>query len=794
MKFTLSWLKAPLDTDADVKTITDTLTRIGLEVEHIEDKAKALSAFIVAEILSAAQHPNADRLRVCQVNTGTETLQVVCGAPNARAGLKVVFAPPGTYVPGLDVTLKIAKIRDVESRGMMCSAAELQLSDEHNGIIELPADTKVGTKATEALGLGDPVIEINLTPNRGDCAAVYGIARDLAATGLGRLREGDLSPVPGKFPSPIKTATDSESAAPMFAGRLIRGVKNGPSPAWLQESLKAVGLRPISALVDVTNFISLDRGRPLHVFDAAKIKGNLRARLAKEGETLVALDGKTYTLDSEMIVIADDEKVRGLAGVMGGIDSSCDENTTNVFIESALFDPIRVARAGRLLGIVSDARYRFERGVDPEFVLPGLELASKMILQFCGGEPSEVVVAGKVPEWKRNIAFHPATVKKLAGLDVAKAEIVSVLTNLGFAVQDGETLQVQPPSWRPDIHGPADLVEEIVRIHGLDAVPSVPLPRPQAVAAAILTPAQRRLSTARRALAARGFDETIHFSFVARAQAQLFGGGDDARQLANPIASDLDALRPSLLPSLLASAARNQARGNMAVQFFEIGAQFASGIPGEQTSVAGAIRVGNSPRHWVKPSAIPDVFTVKADMLAALEAAWGQAVGIPAQESAPSWYHPARSGALMLGPKPLAYFGELHPRVIQAFDLKGPVSAFEIFLDNIPEAKARPTKAKGKLELSDFQAVERDFAFVVASHVTAEQIVKAARTAERALIESIAVFDVYEGKGVPDGHKSIAIAVRLQPREKTLTDAEIEAVGQKIVAAVTKATGGILRS
>ncbi len=794
MKFPLSWLKAALDTNADVQTISDTLTRIGLEVEHIDDKAKALSAFIVAEILEAEQHPNADRLRVTKVNTGKEILQVVCGAPNARAGIKVVLAPPGTYVPGLDVTLKATKIRGVDSLGMLCSAGELQLASESDGIIELPADAVVGSKATDALGLNDPVFEVNLTPNRGDCAAVYGIARDLAAAGLGTLREGDLSPVKGTFASPIKTATESETACPMFAGRLIRGVKNGPSPQWLQEWLKAVGLRPISALVDVTNFLSLDRGRPLHVFDAKKLKGDLRARFAKAGETLVALDGKTYTLDDQMIVIADDEKARGIAGVMGGEDSSCDENTTDVFIESALFDPIAVARAGRTLGIISDARYRFERGVDPEFVLPGLELATKMILDFCGGEASQIVVAGAVPKWKRVIAFHPSSVKKLAGLDLPTHDIVHVLTHLHFAVEPGAPMHVTPPSWRPDIVGEADLVEEVVRIHGIDAVPAVPLSRPNAVARAILTAPQKRVGLARRAIAARGFDETVHFSFLAREHATLFGGGDDARQLANPIAADLDSLRPSLLPSLLAAAARNQARGNANVTLFEIGAQFASGKPGDQSTVAAGIRVGSPARHWSKGGIAPDAFTAKADVLAALETASGSALNLPTSETAPSWYHPARSGALMLGPKPLAYFGEVHPRILAALDVKGPVSAFEIFLDNIPEAKAKPTKARARLELPDQPAVERDFAFVVDTKVSAEQIVKAARAAERNLIDAISVFDVYEGKGVPEGKKSVAIAVRLQPREKTLTDAEIDAVAQAIVAAVTKATGGTLRS
>src|ERR1700760_3024146 len=518
MKFTLSWLKAPLDTDADATAVADKLTSIGLEVESVEDAGARLKDFTVAHVISAEKHPNADKLKLCMVDTGAgEPVQVVCGAPNANTGMKAVFAKPGVVIPVSGEALKIGTIRGLESRGMLCSSRELLLGDDHSGIIELPADAAVGEPAAKALGLNDPVIDVSITPNRGDATSVYGIARDLAAAGLGRLREGDLSPVPGKFKSPVTTTLDfpagTDNAAPMFAGRLIRGVKNGPSPKWLQDWLKAVGARPISALVDVTNFISLDRGRPLHVFDAAKLKGNLRARFAKDGEQLAALDGKTYTLDSGMVVIADDEAARGIGGVMGGEDSSCTEATTDVFVESALFDPIRIPRAGRILGILSDARYRFERGVDPEFTLPGLELATKMIMKFCGGEPSEIVIAGKVPNWTRNISFTPAAVKKLAGIDVPKDEIVRILGRLGFTVEGHDPMTVVPPSWRGDIVGSADLVEEVVRIYGLDKVISAPLPRDSVVARTAITPAQRRLRLAKRELASRGFHETINFTF-----------------------------------------------------------------------------------------------------------------------------------------------------------------------------------------------------------------------------------------------------------------------------------------
>jgi phenylalanyl-tRNA synthetase beta chain len=793
MKFTLSWLKAPLETDADVTTIADKLTSIGLEVEAIEDAGARLKDFSVGQVITAEKHPNADKLRLCTVDAGDGApLQIVCGAPNARAGIKVVLARPGTIIPVTGEALKIGTIRGVESRGMMCSARELLLGEDHDGIIELPADAKVGEKAAAALGLTDPVIEINLTPNRGDCTAVYGVARDLAAAGLGRLREGDLSPVPGKFPSPIKTAVDT-AAAPMFAGRLVRGVKNGPSPQWLQDWLKAVGLRPISALVDVTNFVSLDRGRPLHVFDAAKLKGNLRARLASTGEQLLALDGKTYTLDSETVVIADDVAARGIGGVMGGEDTACTDATTDVFIESALFDPISIARTGRTLGIVSDARYRFERGVDPEFVLPGLELATKMILEFCGGEPSEVVVAGAPTDWKRTIDLDPAYVGRLAGLDIPKAEQIAILRRLGFTVQDGAVLKVMPPSWRSDIAGKADLVEEIVRIYGLNKVPSAPMPRPHAVAKPTLTSAQRRIRAVRRMLATRGFNETINFSFIPRAHAKLFGGGDDARQVENPIASDLDALRPSVLPSLLGAATRNIARGFNDLMLFEIGAQFESGMPGAQKTIAAGVRIGAGPRTWNKATHPADLFDAKADMLAVLEIAMGGAMTAPVKAEAPGWYHPGRSGTLALGPKVIATFGEIHPKILAAFDLKGPVVAFEVNLDAIPESKSK-SKTRPVFAPSPYQAIERDFAFLVDTKVSADEVVRAAKSVDRNLVESVTVFDLYEGKGVPEGKKSLAISARIQPRDRTLTDPEIEALAQKLVAAVTKATGAVLRS
>jgi phenylalanyl-tRNA synthetase beta chain len=798
MKFTLSWLKDHLETGADAAAVADKLTAIGLEVESVTDSGARLKDFVVAHVVSAEKHPNADKLKLCMVDAGGDgPVQVVCGAPNAHAGMKAVFARPGVVIPASGEALKIGTIRGVESRGMLCSSRELLLGDDHDGIIELPPEAKVGEPVAKALGLDDPLIDVSITPNRGDATSVYGIARDLAAAGLGKLKTPPVQPVVGKFPSPktiaLEFAPETANACPIFAGRLVRGVKNGPSPKWVQDRLKSIGLRPISALVDVTNLIAHDRGRPLHVFDADKLTGNLRVRLARDGEELLALDSKTYKLDSEMTVIADDSAARGIAGVMGGEDTGCTETTVNVFIESAYFDPVRTAMTGRKLAIVSDARYRFERGVDPEFVVPGLELATALVLDWCGGEASNIVVAGVVPAWRREIAFDIGTVKGLGGIDVPKPEIVRILTNLGFAVRDTAPLGVAPPSWRGDVEGAADLVEEVVRIHGLDKVPSQPLPRLHAVARPTLTPAQRRTRIVRRALASRGFNETISFTFIPRAHAKLFGGGDDARQVENPIAADLDAMRPSVLPSLLAAAERNTARGFDDLMLFEIGAQFESGMPGAQTTIAAGIRLGVGARSWTKSTHPADALDAKADMLAALDSAMGAPMTAPVRSGAAAWYHPGRSGTLALGPKILGYFGEIHPAVLAAFGLKGPASAFEIFLDAIPEPKSK-SRARSAFAPSPYPAVERDFAFVVDAQITADEILKAAKGAERALIDGLSVFDVYEGKGIPEGKKSLAIAVRLQPQDRTLTDAEIDAVAQKIVAAVSKATGATLRS
>lgn len=809
MKFTLSWLKQPLETDATLTEITERLTMLGLEVEGVDNPATKLEAFSVARITEAVQHPDADKLRVCKVEALVEgkmqVLQVVCGAPNARAGLTGIFAPSGATIPANGMVLKPAKIRGVESNGMMCSERELELSNEHEGIIELPDSWAVGTPASEALGANDPVIEIAITPNRPDCLGVYGVARDLAASGLGRLREGSFPPVEGKFESPIGIKLDfapgTENACPIFAGRLIRGVKNGPSPEWLQKWLQAVGLRPINALVDITNFISLDRARPLHVYDAAKITGNIHARLGRKGEKLVALDGKTYDVAPEYCVIADDANVLGLAGVMGGEASGSSVETTDVFIESAYFDPVRTAKTGRATGIISDARYRFERGVDPAFTVPGLELATKMVLEICGGTPSDLIVAGKVPDTRKVISFDPMRVEKLTGLALARTESESILKRLGFGTTDksGGLLEVTVPSWRPDIDGTADLVEEIVRVHGLDRVRSVALPRACAVTRPVLSPAQRRERLARRALAARGLVEAVTWSFISGQQAGLFGGGDatPGLKLANPISADMSYMRPSLLPGLIAAIGRNVDRGFADVALFEAGQQFGDETPQGQASVATGVRRGTARpravgRHWQGKAGPVEAMDAKADAQALLAALGAPSLQISAD--APVWYHPGRSGTFRLGPKiVIGHFGEIHPRILRELDVAGPMVGFEIFLAAIPEPKKKATRAKPPLDLSDLQPVRRDFAFVVDAQVSAEQLLHAARSADRKLIAGVSLFDVFEGGALGEGRKSLAIEVTLQPVEKTLTDEEIEAASRRIVAAVEKSTGGTLR-
>jgi phenylalanyl-tRNA synthetase beta chain len=752
-------------------------------------------------VISAEKHPNADKLRVCMVDTGNGAapVQVICGAPNARTGLISVFSPPGTYIPGKNITLGVGTIRGVESRGMLCSAAELQISEDHDGIIELSADAPVGKGYAEWAGLGDPVFEINLTPNRQDCTGVHGIARDLAAADMGKFKDPGIKPVKGEFPCPVKVAIEDEALCPGFALRLVRGVSNGPSPQWLQQRLISIGLRPINALVDITNFITYDRARPLHVFDAKKVKGNLTVRRARDGETLLALDGRTYPLDSGVCVIADDHSVESLAGIMGGEASGCNENTTDVLIESALWNEINIAQTGRKLGINSDARYRFERGVDPAFMVPGLELATKLVMELCGGTPSENIVAGKPFADDRVIDFPLSEVKRLAGIEVPFAQVRRILIHLGFIMAgNGPVVKVAVPSWRSDIHGKADIVEEIVRIVGVDQVPMTPFERGEDARKPVLTPMQLRTRRAKRALATRGMIEAVTWSFISKQAADLFGGGKSELTLANPIASDLSDMRPSLLPGLIAAAQANGDRGLSDVALFEVGQIFRGDRPEDQLVAASGVRHGFGSskglgRHW-SGSAMADAFDAKADALAVLAAAGAPMQALQIASGGPGWLHPGRSGTIQMGPQNvLGYFGELHPRILEVLRADGPLMAFEVILDRIPAAKQKPTRAKPMLELSAFQPVSRDFAFIVDRTVRAGDVVRAAQGIDKKLITDVTVFDVYEGKGIDPAKKSIAIAVTMQPREKTMTDEEIDAVGAKIVAEVTKKTGGVLR-
>lgn len=807
MKFTLSWLKEHLDTIATVDGIADKLTMIGLEVEDIEDLTRDFAAFRLAKVVSAEKHPNADRLRVCTVDPGDgSNVQVVCGAPNARAGMIGVFAPAGTHIPGTGVDLKKGKIRGVESNGMLLSERELGLSDDHAGIVDLPADAVAGTPYAEYAGLNDPVFDLAVTPNRPDALGVAGVARDLVAAGEGKRIDQPIEPVPGDGACPANVRLDlgeTPSWCPAFGLRLVRGIKNGPSPDWLQQRLRSIGLRPINRLVDITNYVTYDRGRPLHVFDAAKVKGDLVVRPARAGEEVVALDGKTYTLDPDICVIADDNGVESIAGIMGGEASGCTEDTTEVLIESALWDAMNIAQTGRRLGIQSDARYRFERGVDPALMLPGLELATRMVLDLCGGTPSEIVVAGSVPEPRMVIDFPISEVRRLAGIDPSVADVTAILEDLGFACKahriDGH-ITVAVPSWRPDVAIKADLVEEVVRIIGVDRVPVTPLARLPGVLKPVLTPIQTRTRQAKRALAMRGMVEAVTWSFIPSRHAEAFGGGQPELIVANPIAADMSDMRPSLLPGLLAAAQRNADRGFDDLALFEVGQVYGGDQPDDQRIAAAGLRRGTARfagggRNWSGSADPVSVFDAKADALALLDTL-GLAPGkVQIVAEAPSWFHPGRSGTIRQGPKTIiGAFGELHPKVLEELDVAGPLTGFEIILDAIPKPKVRPTKTRPPLDLADLQPVRRDFAFVLDRAVESVKVVRAAEGADRKLIAGVSVFDLFESAALGTDKKSLAIEVTLQPMEKTLTDEDIDATAAKIVAAVEKATGGVLRA
>ncbi|WP_095590255.1 phenylalanine--tRNA ligase subunit beta [Actibacterium ureilyticum] len=795
MKFTLSWLKDHLETEASLDEILYALTDLGLEVEGVENPAEALSTFTLAKVKSATQHPDADRLRVCVVDTDEGEKQIVCGAPNAREGITVVLAKPGDYVPGIDVTLSVGKIRGVESHGMMASMRELELGDDHDGIIELPSGT-VGQKFADWLAENDPakvdpVIEIAITPNRPDALGVHGVARDLAARGLGTLKPLKAEQVPGSFANPIPVTIADADGCHVFAGRLIKGVKNGPSPAWLQDRLRAIGLRPISALVDVTNFFTYDRNRPLHVFDAAKVESGLTVHRAKGGEELVALDDKTYALPEGAMVISADGKVESIAGIMGGLETGVTGDTTDVYLEAAVWNTLDIAAAGRALKINSDARYRNERGIDPAYNAQAIEDATRMILDLCGGEASEVITAGAAPVVDRAYKLDTDRVQSLVGMEIPAAEQRATLTALGFTL-DGD--MVTPPSWRPDVLGEADLVEEVARIASLTKLEGKPMARAQVgVPRPILTPMQKREGIARRTIAALGYNECVTYSFIDQAAAALFDGGDDATMLENPISSEMSHMRPSLLPGLLQAAARNQARGFMDLALFEVGPAFHGGEPGEQHLQASGILIGHTgPKDVHGARRAVDVYDAKADAEAALAA-----IGAPAKvqilRGAEGWWHPGRHGRICLGPKKvLGVFGELHPKVLAALDVKGPAVGFTLLLEEPPFPKKK-SATRPALELRDLQAVERDFAFVVDADVEALTLVNAAAGADKALVEDVRVFDEFIGGSLGEGKKSLAITVRLQPTDKTLTEEQIEAVGAKIVDKVAKATGGTLR-
>ncbi|WP_294269600.1 phenylalanine--tRNA ligase subunit beta [uncultured Sphingomonas sp.] len=780
MKFTLGWLKSHLDTDADLDAIVEGLTRIGLEVEGVHNPGEALASFRVARILSAERHPQADKLQVLSVDAGDGPMQVVCGAPNARAGLVGVFGAPGAYVPGLDVTLKVAAIRGVESNGMMCSARELQIGEGHDGIIELPEDAAIGTSFPDYAGLNDPVIDVSITPNRQDCMGVHGIARDLAAAGLGTLIAPTVPQVPGEGPGPDVRIEDAEGC-PAFYAQGVSGLTNGEAPEWMRQRLTAIGQKPISALVDITNYMTVDLGRPLHVYDKAKLSGGLVARKAKDGETVEALNGKTYTLAQGMTVIADDAGVHDIGGIMGGAHSGVSETTTDVIIECAYFAPEAIARTGQKLALTSDARTRFERGVDPAFLDDGLAIATYLVLEYCGGTASGVTRAGKPPVTAKTIAYDPHLAETLGGLAIAAERQKAILESLGFTVT--ADWQVTAPSWRRDVDGPADLVEEVIRIEGIDHVPPVALPRTPGVARPTATPQQKLERRARRAAAARGLDEAVTWSFISEAQAAPFGGG--AFTLANPISEDLKIMRPSLLPGLLAATERNIKRGATSVRLFEIGRRY---LAEAERPTLGVVLAGDkAPRNWRAGKAQGfDAYDAKTEAIALLAQAGAPVDNLQVMGEAGDAWHPGQSGTLRLGPKMvLAAFGMVHPSVLKAFDLDGQVAAVEIYLDAIPPKRAtgfmRPAYTPPAL-----QSVRRDFAFLIPADLAADQLIRAVRGADKAAITAARVFDVFAGQGVPEGHKSVAVEVLLQPQQKSFTDEELKAIADKIVAAATK--------
>ena len=803
MKFSLSWLKQYLETEATIEEIAAKLNAIGLEVEGIEDPTEKLAGFRVAKVLTAAKHPDADKLQVLSVDTGEgDPLQVVCGAPNARAGMIGVLGLPGATVPANGLVLKKSAIRGVESNGMMCSTRELELGEDHDGIIELPEDAPVGTAFADYHG-ADPVIDVAITPNRPDCMGVYGIARDLAAAGIGTLNPIAELDLPGSFPCPVEVRTDDPEGCPAFYGRVIKGVKNGPSPLWLQERLTAAGQRPISALVDATNYLMLAYGRPAHAYDLAKLNGPVAARRAKDGETVLALNEKEYTLDSEMTVIADDNGVHDVAGIMGGEHSGCADETTDILLEIAYFDPERIAQTGRKLNLTSDARGRFERGIDPNFLDQGLAHLTKLIQTLCGGEASEVVRAGAAPTTPKIVHFDPALTEKLGGVTIKPEEQQRILESLGFSVvvekagfEKGWAVTV--PGWRPDVDGAPDLVEEVVRIHGLDKIESVALPRAEGIARPTATPGQKLERRVRRAAAARGLHEAVTWSFLPQAEADFFADGNGGLwALSNPISEDMKVMRPSLLPGLLMAAKRNLDRGASSLRLFELGRRYLRGNGGasDERMALGVVLAGEkTARGWATGKAVAfDAYDAKAEALALLADAGAPANKLQVMGEAGSQFHPGQSGTLRLGPKNvLARFGMLHPTAAKAFDIDGPVALAEIYLDAIPGKKGAASFARTQYAPPALQSVTRDYAFLVPVDLPAADLVRVVQGADKANIVSARLFDDFRGQGVPEGQKSLALEVVLQPLEKSYKDADLKAITDKVTAAAAK-LGAVLR-
>lgn len=797
MKFTLSWLKEHLETTADLQTIAETLTKIGLEVEEVTNPAEKLKGFITARAENVTMHPDSDHLHLLTVNTGKDQFQVVCGAPNVKDGLIGIFAPAGTLIPCYNEVLKVGKIRGVESFGMMCSEKELGIGEDHTGIIELPADTPIGLPAAEILA-SDPVIEVSITPNRAECLGVRGIARDLAAAGLGTLKPLNIKETKGTFKSPVSIKVECQDACPTYVGRYIRGVNNkAETPKWMKDRLTAIGLRSISPLVDVTNYINYDLARPLHVFDADKLNGDITVRMCRNGEKFVSLEEKEYDLDDKSLGICDDSGIQCLGGIMGGQEKGCSADTVNVLVECALFKPECIARTGRKFGIESDSRYRYERWVDPKSNISGSNYATQLILEICGGEASDIMVCGNEDTAERVAYLRPERLKNFVGIDVPAEKIIEILQNLGFktSLENGKIKAVSP-TWRGDIEGEHDLVEEVVRMIGLDNIPAVSLPCDK-FPSQTLTPAQTNVVAVKHELASRGMYETVTWSFSDSETSKDFHKVNQPEQILiqNPIAADLNEMRPSILPNLLLGAKNNIARGYGNLALFEVGPEFYGRNPKEQQTVATGIRVGQtSKKDWNGFSRNYDVFDVKADALAVIAAAKGPFENPQITTDAPSYYHPNRSGAIRLGKNVLAYFGELHPAVTKKLGLKVRVMAFEVYLGNIPLPRGNHDKAKKKLTLSAFQPVDKDLAFIVGKNVSAANILAAAKNADRNYITDVRIFDIFEGGNLPEDKKSVALSVTFQPTEQTFTDKDIENLMNKVIVEVGKKTGGSLRN